>query len=68
MDSAGQGSQNQTGRKGYDGRTCALDGMHDERPVTFQVFRNPCDSVVVEYQSLQARKLWEAFENDDIVV
>ena len=36
--------------------------------LAFQVFGDSCYSVVIKYQGLQARKLWKAFENDDIVV
>ena len=36
--------------------------------ITFQVSGNACYSVAVEDEGLQSRQLWEAFQNDDIVV
>ena len=35
---------------------------------TFKMSGDSCYSVVIEDQGLQARKLWEALENDDVVV
>lgn len=73
MDSAGQGSAirhdtccETSDYAGIQGkaRFCTVTG----RRLTFQMSGDACYSVVVEYECLQAVKLWEPFQDDDIVI
>ena len=51
-----------------NGLACTIGGYVTRGLLAFQVFGDSCDSVVIEDEGLQSRKLWEAFEDDHIVV